>query len=149
MALDERDSAVLGRFEQSDAIVRRPRALTPVTTDPDAVEAYQPADPDPRRFFQWGGLKLGLVVGDAIALLVGATVGMWLSGYFTEVGLPQTAIALAVAVVAGVWSIRRQGLLLARNCAMRVLEITKIARACLALGVVLLVADREIGRAHV
>ena len=142
MALDERDSAVLGRSEQGNVGMRRPRALVPVTTDSGEAAAYQPADTDPRRFFQWGGLKLGLVMGDAIALLVGACLGFWVSGYFSTVGLPETAIALVVAVIAGVWSLRRQGLLLARNCAMRVLEITKISRACVALGVVLLVADR-------
>jgi len=134
MALDEWDTAVHGRIDEGIDVVPHFRALGHAVTEIAQPEAASSSIP--------GSLKLGLVAGDAISLLIGSMLGYWLSGFLGASSLWQVAVAAAVAVVAGVWAIRQQGLLLARNCAMRVVEITKIARASLMLGVVLLLADR-------
>jgi exopolysaccharide biosynthesis polyprenyl glycosylphosphotransferase len=93
-------------------------------------------------FWRKNSLKLLLVAGDTSGLLLGSFIGHWYSGYFTSSRVWQLAVTTVVAVVAGVWCIRSQGLLLARNSAVRVVELTKLARASVLLAVVFLLADR-------
>ena len=108
---------------------------------PTRAEAFVPAR-GMGEFWRKNSLKLLLVAGDTAGLLLGSFVGHWFSGYFTSSRVWQLAVTTLVAAVAGVWCIRSQGLLLARNSAVRVVELTKLARASVLLAVVFLLADR-------
>jgi exopolysaccharide biosynthesis polyprenyl glycosylphosphotransferase len=101
-----------------------------------------PEPPAAKGFIRNNRLKLALIGGDALALLGGAVLGQWLSGYATDAPRVDFLITTALFLVAGLWSIRSQGLLLARASAVRVVELTKIARACVLLGIGMLLADR-------
>ena len=111
---------------------------------PDALDAPPVVEHKGRLadFWRKNSLKLLLVAGDAVGLLVGSFFGHWTSGYLTSSKAWQLAATTLVAIGAGVWSIRSQGLLLARNSAVRVVELTKLARSCVMLAVFFLVADR-------
>jgi exopolysaccharide biosynthesis polyprenyl glycosylphosphotransferase len=97
---------------------------------------------DAHGFVRRNRLKLALVGGDASALLVGALLGQWFTGYLSDALPWQIAATTVLFVVAGVWCIRSQSLLLARTSAVRVVELTKIARSCVLLGVAMLLGDR-------
>jgi exopolysaccharide biosynthesis polyprenyl glycosylphosphotransferase len=87
-------------------------------------------------------LKSVLVGGDVVALVVGSLAALWIGGYLRAASFVEIAVVTSCFVLGGVWSIRSQGLLLARTSAVRVVELTKLFRACILLGIVLLLADR-------
>ncbi|MFZ4719504.1 MAG: sugar transferase [Ilumatobacteraceae bacterium] len=106
----------------------------------ESVEA--PGGGHLRTFWRANSLKLILISGDTVALLVGSVLGHWISGYLVHSAAWQRAAVTLITAVAGVWCIRSQGLLLARTSAVRVMELSKLARAVMLLGFVLLLADR-------
>ncbi|MEN9644343.1 MAG: hypothetical protein RL238_1012 [Actinomycetota bacterium] len=95
-----------------------------------------------RTFVQRNSLKLVLVGGDLAALIVGALLASLVDGFFFDAEPWAVATTMATVAVAGLWSIRSQGLWLARNSSMRMIELTKLTRAGVVLGLVLLLADR-------
>jgi exopolysaccharide biosynthesis polyprenyl glycosylphosphotransferase len=113
------------------------------TTFVDDAPSSTPSSPG-RLLTLWrrNALKLTLIAGDLGGLLLGSIVGHWLSGYLHHSAPWQRAVVTLVVAVAGVWCIRSQGLLLARTSSVRVVELTKLSRAVMMLGVVLLLADR-------
>ena len=110
-------------------------------SDARAVEGSA-APHSPRGFVLRNSLKLVLIAGDVAALAAGVVLGHLVSGYFFEAQPWALLATIAVVMVAGPWAIRGQGLWLARNSSMRVVELTKLTKAVIVLGVVLLVADR-------
>lgn len=87
-------------------------------------------------------LKSTLVAGDVGALVLGSIIGHYLGGYADQSTAAGRAWVVALTAVLGMWSIRAQGLLLARNVMSRVVELAKLARACLMLWPLLLLSDR-------
>lgn len=96
----------------------------------------------PKGYLRGRWLKTSLLAGDLVALLLGTIVGHYLSGYANISTHGNRAAVVGVTAVLGMWAIRSQGLLVARNVMMRVVEITRIARACVLLGFALLLTDR-------
>lgn len=136
---DDVDDVVVDR-DAVDTDGRAHVALDVVTSATD-----QATPPGPGRLFAlWrrNSLKLTLVGGDVVALLIGSIVGHWASGYLHLSSPWQRSVVTLVVAVAGVWCIRSQGLLLARTSSVRLVELTKLARATMLLGLVLLLADR-------
>ena len=117
-------------------------AYTASDVRPAIGKAGQPVDGVARSFARRNSLKLVLIAGDLLALLFGSFVGHWISSYLFDAEIWALAITTATVAIAGVWALRSQGLWLARNSTMRVVEMTKLTKACIVLGVVLLVADR-------
>ncbi len=109
---------------------------------PDTDQATPPEAGRVRALWRRNSLKLTLVGGDVVALLVGSIVGHWVSGYLQLSSPWQRTVVTLVVAVAGVWCIRSQGLLLARTSTVRLVELTKLARATMLLGLVMLLADR-------
>ena len=93
-------------------------------------------------FWRTNNLKLLLIGGDVVALLLGSVLGHSWGGYLVNSADWQRGVVMLTTLVAGVWCIRSQGLLLARTSAVRVMELSKLARATMLLGVCLLLADR-------
>jgi exopolysaccharide biosynthesis polyprenyl glycosylphosphotransferase len=87
-------------------------------------------------------LKGLLAFGDIAAILLGYTVSGWATGYTVRRGLVSMLIVAAFSVLAGLWTLRSQGLYLSRVSAVRVVEITRTARAVALLAGIVLLADR-------
>ncbi|MEY2524879.1 MAG: hypothetical protein QOJ66_3444, partial [Ilumatobacteraceae bacterium] len=66
------------------------------------------------------------------------------TGYTAREGLWRMAVITAISVVAAFWALRSQGLYLSRVSAIRVVEITRAARAVVLLGGVVLLCDRVV-----
>ncbi len=134
---DDVDATVTGR----DAVESDERAH--VAADPASIDPGEPTAPG-RLLALWrrNSLKLTLVGGDVVALLLGSIVGHWVSGYLHLSAPWQRSVVTLVVAVGGVWCIRSQGLLLTRTSSVRPIELTKLARATMLLGLVLLLADR-------
>ena len=88
------------------------------------------ADPVVRQadFFSRNRLKLILVVGDAGSILLAYIVTLLAAGYASGHAILRTAVLLSSVVVAGLWAIRSQVLLLSRVSAVRTVETTRVAR---------------------
>ena len=139
------EDGVDGAVDERVAVVGSERASDVSADAPVAASAVADSEPTPGRlvaFWRRNSLKLTLVAGDVGALLVGSIIGHWISGYLHNSAPWQRAVVTLVVAVAGVWCIRSQGLLLARTSAVRVIELTKLSRAVMMLGLVLLLADR-------
>ena len=95
-----------------------------------------------RRFAVRNKLKLLLAFGDATAVTLGYFLGGWSTGYATRQGHLRMVEVMAFSVVAAFWALRSQGLYLSRVSAIRVVEITRAARAVVILGGVVLLCDR-------
>ena len=87
-------------------------------------------------------LKSVLVAGDAAAIAIGFSLSLWLSGFYGDHSWRSSAVMVVAAVVVGLWAIRWQGLFLARVSAIRLVEITGIARASAAMAGGVLLVDR-------
>jgi exopolysaccharide biosynthesis polyprenyl glycosylphosphotransferase len=87
-------------------------------------------------------LKALLVLGDVTAIALGYYLSGWSTGYTNRQGLLEMMIVAAFSIVAGVWTLRSQGLYLSRVSAVRVVEITRTARAVALLAGIVLLADR-------
>lgn len=93
---------------------------------------------------QHNKLKLILVLGDFVAVFLGFAAALRLTSLPERHGEARALGISAFAAPMGVWAIRSQGLLLARVCAMRVVEITRTARAMLILAGIMLMFDRVV-----
>ncbi len=89
-------------------------------------------------------LKITLVAGDYLAVFLGFEVALRLASFTERHGEVRGLGVSALAALVGVWAMRSQGLLLARVCAMRVVEITRTARAMLILAGIMLLFDRVV-----
>ncbi|MEO6122859.1 MAG: sugar transferase [Ilumatobacteraceae bacterium] len=87
-------------------------------------------------------LKLVLIGSDAIAIILGYTLGLLSIGYPGYHGVFRFLALIAGALVAGTWAIRSQGLLLSRVSSVRILELTRIARAVGLLAALVMLIDR-------
>ena len=85
------------------------------------------------------------MLGDAVALSLGAVVTLSLLGYLRSEGLGRMFLVVGMTVITGLWTMRSQGLWIPRTCAIRAIEIARLGRACGLLGIVLLTADRVVG----
>ena len=92
-------------------------------------------------------LKILLVATDSVAILAAFSLVVFLGNYADRRGIGVTSMLLGVIVVLGLWAIRSQGLLLARVSAVRVVEITRLARATALLALLVMLADR-VGTFH-
>ena len=99
-------------------------------------------DPNRRSFAARHKLKALLVVGDATAVALGYWLSGWGTGYIAQQGLPRMLVVAAFCVVAALWALRSQGLYLSRVSAVRVVEITRTARAVALLAGIVLLGDR-------
>ena len=95
-----------------------------------------------RLFLSRNNLKLILAAGDVLAITLGYFLSGWGTGYITRQGMFRMVLVTAVSVVAALWALRSQGLYLARVSAVRVVEITRTARAVAILGGIVLLSDR-------
>jgi exopolysaccharide biosynthesis polyprenyl glycosylphosphotransferase len=95
-----------------------------------------------RTHLQHNKLKLILVAGDCIAVFCGYSLALRMTSLTERHGELRALGISALAALLGIWAIRSQGLLLARVCAMRVVEITRTARAMLILAGLMLLFDR-------
>src|SRR4051812_29909836 len=95
-----------------------------------------------RRLFGRNHLKLILASGDVIAVLLAYFLSGWGTGFIARQGIFRLIVVTALGVVAALWALRSQGLYLARVSAVRVVEITRTARAVVILGGVILLSDR-------
>jgi exopolysaccharide biosynthesis polyprenyl glycosylphosphotransferase len=89
-------------------------------------------------------LRALLIIGDAVALGVAIVTVLFLGTFRDEQGLTSTGQASMVFIAAGLWTMRSQGLWLARVSAIRVVEITRISRALALTFGAMLVFDRVI-----
>jgi exopolysaccharide biosynthesis polyprenyl glycosylphosphotransferase len=89
-------------------------------------------------------LKIVLVLGDGAAILLGFTFALWFTTFGDVHGPLRTMGVAALAAVAGLWAMRSQGLLLARVSSVRVVEITRTARAMVILAALMLLFDRVV-----
>ena len=105
-------------------------------TDPATAAADDAQRVAERRRVQWV-----LRLGDAVAIFVAFTVVLSAAGYerFDPTGI---MLAPFAAVAIGLWAIRFEGLWNARITAMRWIELSKLTRATIILGVGILVLDR-------
>lgn len=87
-------------------------------------------------------LKALLVLGDATAVMVSYAVTGWRAGYLDRRGPLHLTVVVACSVVAALWALRSQGLYLSRVSAVRVVELTRTARAVALLAVLVLLGDR-------
>jgi exopolysaccharide biosynthesis polyprenyl glycosylphosphotransferase len=87
-------------------------------------------------------LKALLTFGDIAAIMLGYSLSGWATGYTIRRGLVQMLVVTAFSVIAGLWTLRSQGLYLSRVSAVRVVEITRTARAVAMLAAIVLLADR-------
>ncbi|HEX2782081.1 MAG TPA: sugar transferase [Ilumatobacteraceae bacterium] len=99
-------------------------------------------DPNRRSFAARHKLKALLVVGDAAAVALGSWLSGWATGYIAQQGLSRMLVVAAFCVVAALWALRSQGLYLSRVSAVRVVEITRTARAVALLAGIVLLGDR-------
>ncbi len=99
-------------------------------------------DPSRRSFAARHKLKALLVVGDASAIMLAYCLSGWGTGYTTRQGFPRMLVVMAFCVIAGLWALRSQGLYLSRVSAVRVVEITRTARAVALLAGIVLLGDR-------
>jgi exopolysaccharide biosynthesis polyprenyl glycosylphosphotransferase len=95
-----------------------------------------------QRFAVRNKLKVVLALGDAAAVMLGYFFAGWSTGYVAREGMLRMAVIMAISVVAAFWALRSQGLYLSRVSAIRVVEITRAARAMALLGGVVLLCDR-------
>lgn len=93
-------------------------------------------------FFARHQLKAVLVLGDSTALLLGYALTLTVTGYFSTHPARFSATTLVAVVGIGLWSVRSQGLFLGRISAVRVMEITRSARAVAIMGALMLLVDR-------
>ena len=87
-------------------------------------------------------LKLMLVTGDALAMALayaGVVVGI---DYPHDHGWWRAVAVVVAATALGLFSLRSQGLFLARVSAVRIVELTRSTRAMAMLAVVMIVVDR-------
>lgn len=112
-------------------------------TDEMAVERDAPGRA--QTVLERNRLKLVLLGGDAVAIVLGYSVALWALGYPSGHGTLRSVALIASATVAGLWAIRSQGLLLSRVSSIRVMELTRIARAVGILAVLVVLIDR-VGR---
>lgn len=94
------------------------------------------------RFWTRNKLKLILAFGDATAVLVGYLVAAWGTDFTKNHGFENTLLVLAISLVAALWALRAQGLYRARVSAIRVVELTRTARAVAITAAVVLLGDR-------
>jgi len=87
-------------------------------------------------------LKAMLAFGDVLAITFGYVLSGATTGYTLRRGVVHMLIVTAFSVVAGLWALRSQGLYLSRVSAVRVVEITRTARAVAMLAGIVLLADR-------
>ena len=85
---------------------------------------------------------MAVVLGDAVALSLGTIITLTLLGYLPSEGLGRMFLVVGIAVITGLWAMRSQGLWILRTCAIRVIEIARLGRACGLLGIILVTADR-------
>lgn len=95
-----------------------------------------------RTFVRQNKLKLILVTGDSVGIFLGYAIALRLTSFIEVHGVLRALEISALATLLGIWAIRSQGLLLTRVCAMRIVEITRTARAMLILVGLMLVFDR-------
>ncbi|MCU1392767.1 MAG: sugar transferase [Ilumatobacteraceae bacterium] len=102
------------------------------------------ADPiaAPRSFLERNRLKISLIGGDAASLLLGSTVALVVTGYTADHNVLRALGLVGAVLVAGLWSIRSQGLLLSRVSTVRIVETTRIARSVALLAALTLLIDR-------
>lgn len=94
------------------------------------------------RYARQNQLKLILALSDFTAILLGFSVGLLMSRYTGFHGEKRAAAWLAASVVGGMWSLRSQDLYLSRVSAVRLVEITRLARAVALLTGFMLLVDR-------
>jgi exopolysaccharide biosynthesis polyprenyl glycosylphosphotransferase len=87
-------------------------------------------------------LKALLALGDGIAIMLGYFLAGWELGYATRQGILRMMAVVGFSVVAALWAMRSQGLYLSRVSAVRVVEITRTARAVVLLAGAVLLFDR-------
>jgi exopolysaccharide biosynthesis polyprenyl glycosylphosphotransferase len=97
---------------------------------------------NPRPFAARHKLKILLVLGDTTAIMLGYFLTGWWTGYTSREGIPHMGAVMAFCVVAALWALRSQGLYLSRVSAVRVVEITRTARAVALLAGIVLLGDR-------
>ena len=89
-------------------------------------------------------LKTILMIGDAAAIWTSFLVALTMSSFDQRHGTRGVLVVTVFATVAGLWTVRSQGLLLARVSAIRVVEITRLARTVVILFGLLLLFDRVV-----
>ena len=87
-------------------------------------------------------LKLILLCGGAAALALACALTLLTIGYAGGHGLKRTFVPVPLVVLAGMWAVRSQSLLLSRISAVRVLETTRIARTIAIQAALMLIIDR-------
>jgi exopolysaccharide biosynthesis polyprenyl glycosylphosphotransferase len=97
-----------------------------------------------RPLMQRNRLKLILIASDSAAVFTGFMIATLASTYSDRNGWKLTVLTSLIAVAAGLWAIRSQGLFLARVSAVRVVEITRTARAMAILAALMLLFDRVV-----
>jgi exopolysaccharide biosynthesis polyprenyl glycosylphosphotransferase len=95
-----------------------------------------------REFWVRNKLKTVLIAGDGTSIFSGFVISLKLTSFGTTYGAGRVVLIASFATLAGLWSTRAHGLLLARVSAIRVVEMTRLARAMVVLGVLVLLLDR-------
>ena len=106
------------------------------------MNVYEEVQPRTSGFVQSNKLKLLIVLGDALAIAAAYTIVLFGGAYIDRQSAMRTAAAVAAATLCGIWTMRSQDLYLARVSAVRVVEITRTARAVTMMTGFLLVGDR-------
>ena len=87
-------------------------------------------------------LKRALILGDAMAIGLAYSVELFAIRYSSGHGALRAVVLVIATTLAGLWAVRSQGLLRSRVSSVRVLEITRIARATMILGGLAMLIDR-------
>ncbi len=106
------------------------------------MNVYEEVQPRTRGFVQANKLKLLIVLGDAVAFAAAYTIVLFGGAYIDRQTVTRTVAAVAAATLCGIWAMRSQDLYLARVSAVRVVEITRTARAVTMMSGLVLVGDR-------
>ena len=97
-----------------------------------------PAPPSSQR------LMAALVIGDAIAIVVGYLAVMYFTGAFRPGSLLELLVDVVAVVASGLLIMRSQHLWVDRIIAVRAIELSRLARAVVLLGLATIVLDRAI-----
>jgi exopolysaccharide biosynthesis polyprenyl glycosylphosphotransferase len=121
-----------------DAVDDGPAGAAPVPSSTAGVDSAAEAAGRARDERRLQALLRG---GDAAAILL-AFLAMAVTSGYHRLGTERSAFTLVAAMAIGLWAIRFEGLWNERVVAMRTIEISKLTRATVVLGVGMLVVDR-------
>jgi exopolysaccharide biosynthesis polyprenyl glycosylphosphotransferase len=105
------------------------------------AQQYSSSD-SPTGVLQRNKLKLVLIAGDTLALAIGYSLVLFAGPYARTHGFVAASLFLVISVFGGLWSAQAQGLFLGRVSSVRVIEMTRLARAMSVLAATMVLVDR-------